>query len=198
MQVHCWYFSGGIWCFLWSNKRIFMPFYAEIGLDSVELPKSIFSSKFYLVTRNFRLQMGECLMFGLDLESRCLAAVQAEEEKTQFLIGTHNIKMDNMVLICIIYRNFSVIRENLNYRIFIWKLLEETTKCRFFICKFYQLKINRIKTIQLCRLTVEGDYSRIASLSFTHPSGEVRAIASCPTNAALVATSSADCRFFSR
>ncbi|PAV59957.1 hypothetical protein WR25_18035 [Diploscapter pachys] len=97
--------------------------------------------------------MGECLMFGLDLESRCLAAVQAEEEKTQFLIGTHNIKMDNMVLICIIYRNFS-----------------------------------------LCRLTVEGDYSRIASLSFTHPSGEVRAIASCPTNAALVATSSADFR----
>ncbi|ETN86105.1 WD domain, G-beta repeat protein [Necator americanus] len=41
--------------------------------------------------------MGECLMFGLDLESRYLSNVPAEEDIVQMLIGTHNIKMDNQV-----------------------------------------------------------------------------------------------------
>ncbi|KIH42260.1 hypothetical protein ANCDUO_27757 [Ancylostoma duodenale] len=84
--------------------------------------------------------MGECLMFGLDLESRYLSNVPAEEEVVQLLIGTHNIKMDN----------------------------------------------------QICRLSLDGEYSRISSLSFPHPAGEVRGLAASPSNANIVASAAAD------
>ena len=40
--------------------------------------------------------MGECLMFGLDLESRTLCS-SSDEEAVRFLIGTNNIKLDNQV-----------------------------------------------------------------------------------------------------
>uniref|UniRef100_A0A1I7X1J2 TFIIIC_delta domain-containing protein n=1 Tax=Heterorhabditis bacteriophora TaxID=37862 RepID=A0A1I7X1J2_HETBA len=87
--------------------------------------------------------MGECLMFGLDLESRCLSSVPAEENSVQFLIGTHNIKMDN----------------------------------------------------QICRLSVQDEYSRMSSQSFSHSVGEVRALAPSPHSADIVASCTADCKF---
>ncbi|KJH41580.1 WD domain, G-beta repeat protein [Dictyocaulus viviparus] len=70
-------------------------------------------------------------MFGLDLESRCLSNVPAEEDMVQLLVGTHNIKMDN----------------------------------------------------QICRLSIDEEYSRISSVSFLHPAGEVRGLAASPSNA---------------
>ncbi|VDO21848.1 unnamed protein product [Haemonchus placei] len=85
--------------------------------------------------------MGECLMFGLDLESRYLSNVPAEEDVINLLIGTHNIKMDN----------------------------------------------------QICRLSLDGEYSRISSLSFPHTVGEVRGLAASPSNADIVASASANC-----
>ncbi|XGW24333.1 hypothetical protein V3C99_006050 [Haemonchus contortus] len=84
--------------------------------------------------------MGECLMFGLDLESRYLSNVPAEEDVVNLLIGTHNIKMDN----------------------------------------------------QICRLSLDGEYSRISSLSFPHTVGEVRGLAASPSNADIVASASAN------
>lgn len=39
----------------------------------------------------------ECVMYGLDLEARCMCSVVADEENVKFLVGTHNIKMDNQV-----------------------------------------------------------------------------------------------------
>ncbi|VDM61549.1 unnamed protein product [Angiostrongylus costaricensis] len=84
--------------------------------------------------------MRECLMFGLDLESRYLANVVAEEETVQLLVGTHNIKMDN----------------------------------------------------QICRLSLDAEYSRISSLSFPHPVGEVRGLAASPINANIVASAVAN------
>ncbi|CAB3410685.1 unnamed protein product [Caenorhabditis bovis] len=41
--------------------------------------------------------MSECLMFGMDCEARCLVAVQADEERVSFFVGTNNIKSDNQV-----------------------------------------------------------------------------------------------------
>ncbi|KAK5972525.1 hypothetical protein GCK32_006049 [Trichostrongylus colubriformis] len=84
--------------------------------------------------------MGECLMFGLDLESRFLSNVPAEEDVVSLLIGTHNIKMDN----------------------------------------------------QICRLSLDGEYSRISSLSFPHTVGEVRGLAASPFHADVVASASAN------
>ncbi|KAK6031919.1 hypothetical protein OSTOST_01912, partial [Ostertagia ostertagi] len=84
--------------------------------------------------------MGECLMFGLDLESRYLSNLPAEEDVVSLLIGTHNIKMDN----------------------------------------------------QICRLSLDGEYSRISSLSFPHTVGEVRGLAASPSSADIVASAAAN------
>lgn len=79
-------------------------------------------------------------MFGLDLESRYLSSVPAEEDVVSLLIGTHNIKMDN----------------------------------------------------QICRLSLDGEYSRISSLSFPHTAGEVRGLAASPHDPDIVATAAAN------
>ncbi|KAK6061732.1 hypothetical protein COOONC_00602 [Cooperia oncophora] len=83
--------------------------------------------------------MGECLMFGLDLESRYLSNLPAEEDVVNLLIGTHNIKMDN----------------------------------------------------QICHLSLDGEYSRISSLSYHHAAGEVRGLAASPSRADIVASAAA-------
>ncbi|CAI4222485.1 unnamed protein product [Auanema sp. JU1783] len=50
--------------------------------------------------------MGECLMYGLDLESRCLASV-LNEDTVQFLIGTNNIKLDNQICLLTVEDNYA-------------------------------------------------------------------------------------------
>lgn len=41
--------------------------------------------------------MSECLMYGVELESRCLANVPAAEDAPTFVCATQNIKMTNQV-----------------------------------------------------------------------------------------------------
>uniref|UniRef100_A0A0K0DAI1 WD_REPEATS_REGION domain-containing protein n=2 Tax=Angiostrongylus cantonensis TaxID=6313 RepID=A0A0K0DAI1_ANGCA len=45
---------------------------------------------------------------------------------------------------------------------------------------------------QICRLSLDAEYSRISSLSFPHPVGEVRGLAASPTNANIVASAVAN------
>lgn len=37
------------------------------------------------------------LMYGIDLQTRCLVAVPAEPERTYFLVGTLSLKQENQV-----------------------------------------------------------------------------------------------------
>ncbi|CAI5439771.1 unnamed protein product [Caenorhabditis angaria] len=41
--------------------------------------------------------MSECLMFGMDCEARNMTSVMGDEENVSFLVGTNNIKADNVV-----------------------------------------------------------------------------------------------------
>ncbi|CAD6196302.1 unnamed protein product [Caenorhabditis auriculariae] len=84
--------------------------------------------------------MAECLMFGIDMEARCMDAVVADEETVAFLIGTQTIKTEN----------------------------------------------------QVNKLYVGNEGARILSRSFRHPAGEVRALASSPSNPTVLATCAAD------
>ncbi|KHN80667.1 Protein TSSC1 [Toxocara canis] len=53
----------------------------------------IFSKQCYVV------EMGEplSLMYGIDLQTRCLVGVPAEQERTLFLVGTLSLKQDNQL-----------------------------------------------------------------------------------------------------
>ncbi|GMR53530.1 hypothetical protein PMAYCL1PPCAC_23725, partial [Pristionchus mayeri] len=84
------------------------------------------------------MRMAEVLMYGVELESRCMSNVVASEDIVSFLVGTQNMKVPN----------------------------------------------------EICYLSIDG--VRLVAKSRHHPPGEVRALASHPTDQTIFATGASD------